>query len=83
MCVGCVHAARRAAAAAALNGETPEAAAAGRAAKVVVAAFGDAATECVRLTSQVFLSPFQVLLLTPDASEEDIKKQYRKVNPKP
>ncbi|CDJ44921.1 DnaJ domain-containing protein, putative [Eimeria tenella] len=72
--------ARREAAAAALEGQTVAEAAAAAAAKVVVAAFGTAAAECVRLTSQAFSNPFQVLLLTPEASEEAIRKQYRKLS---
>ncbi|OEH78504.1 putative DnaJ domain-containing protein [Cyclospora cayetanensis] len=71
---------RRAAAAAALEGKTISEVAQAKTAKVVVAAFGDATSECVRLTSQVFVSPFQVLLLTPDATEEDIRRQYRKLS---
>ncbi|PHJ18725.1 hypothetical protein CSUI_007443 [Cystoisospora suis] len=36
--------------------------------------------ECIRLTCQTFPSPFQVLLLGPDATEDDIRKQYRKLS---
>ncbi|CDR97199.1 dnaJ domain containing protein, putative [Babesia bigemina] len=33
---------------------------------------------CLRLTSQTFASPYQVLQLKHDATEEEIKKRYRK-----
>lgn len=35
---------------------------------------------CIRLTSQTFASPYQVLQLKHDASEEDIKRRYRKLS---
>lgn len=74
-----VVSARQKAAAAALEGKTASEAAAAKTAQVVLAPFGDSASEAVRLTSQVFVSPFEVLRLAPDASEEDIRRQYRKV----
>ncbi|KAL8271005.1 hypothetical protein Esti_005073 [Eimeria stiedai] len=71
---------RQAAAAAAVAGRTAAEAAEEAAALVVTGAFKDGPSECVRLTSQVFVSPFQVLLLTPDATENDIRRQYRKAS---
>lgn len=35
---------------------------------------------CIRLTSQSFASPFQVLQLKHDATEEEIKKRYRRLS---
>lgn len=35
---------------------------------------------CDRLTSQTFVSAFQILMLSPEASENDITKQYRKLS---
>ncbi len=32
-----------------------------------------------RLTSKIFLSPYEVMMLDYNASEEDIKKKYRSV----
>ncbi|GBE59250.1 domain-containing protein, putative [Babesia ovata] len=35
---------------------------------------------CLRLTSQTFASPYQVLQLKHNATEEEIKKRYRKIS---
>uniref|UniRef100_A0A0G4HJL8 J domain-containing protein n=1 Tax=Chromera velia CCMP2878 TaxID=1169474 RepID=A0A0G4HJL8_9ALVE len=41
---------------------------------------GNAKEQVLRLTSKVFTNPYEVLLLTPDSSEEDAKKMYRKLS---
>lgn len=32
-----------------------------------------------RLTTHVYVNPYEVLMLGPEASEEEIKKQYKQV----
>ncbi|CBZ51697.1 hypothetical protein NCLIV_014920 [Neospora caninum Liverpool] len=49
-------------------------------ARTVIKKFKSSDEECIRLTCQTFPSPFQVLLLGPEASEDDIRKQYRKLS---
>ena len=36
--------------------------------------------QVIRLTAKIFTNAFEVLLLQPDATDEEIKKQFRKVN---
>ncbi|KAF8819428.1 DnaJ domain-containing protein [Cardiosporidium cionae] len=45
-----------------------------------VGLLGTADEQCIRLTAQIFKNPFQTFQLTPDASEEDIKRQFRKIS---
>ncbi|KFH08263.1 DnaJ domain-containing protein [Toxoplasma gondii VAND] len=49
-------------------------------ARTAMRKFKSSDEECLRLTCQTFPSPFQVLLLGPEASEDDIRKQYRKLS---
>ncbi|PFH34822.1 DnaJ domain-containing protein [Besnoitia besnoiti] len=42
--------------------------------------FKSSEEECLRLTCQTFSSPFQVLLLGAEATEDDVRKQYRKLS---
>eukprot|EP00919_Chromeraceae_sp_WS-2016_P064490 GHVR01152607.1.p1 GENE.GHVR01152607.1~~GHVR01152607.1.p1 ORF type:complete len:264 (+),score=88.85 GHVR01152607.1:28-819(+) len=41
---------------------------------------GSASDQVFRLTNKVFTNSYEVLLLTPDAGDEDIKKMYKKMS---
>lgn len=42
--------------------------------------FMSASNQIKRLINTNFINPYEVLLLKPDATEEDIKKQYRQLS---
>eukprot|EP01068_Selenidium_serpulae_P014605 Selendium_serpulae@DN6118_c0_g1_i1.p2 len=43
-------------------------------------AIGTADEQCQRLTSKTFGNAYEILLLSPESTEEDLKKMYRKIS---